>query len=371
MSDSPAAILPYIEHILDAARIAPSHDNMQPWRFVAEGDTVSFLVDHERDRSPANAAGRLARIAVGAAIECALLRAGRNGSTVRFLPPRANALVTLSFSPPKRMVEADKALVRRATNRRLYDARPLDDATFTWLQQATTPPVEGTKTLWFGRERVRSLGPIVEEGEAVFLGDPRARDAALRAMRFDVRDNEEVTQGLSVGSLELSTSERTTLDALRRTPQDRLAVTNAMAKMGAHARRLVESASGVCVIVTRGSEPAADVAAGRSMQRAWLALTRRGLVAQPMGAIPALEAMLELDEPGGAPAEAVEVHDRAVAVVAAFRAALPSVEKGGRVAVLMRVGNAPPPTTLVRRLPLHESLVAAAGESESGDSAPQ
>ncbi|HEX3344984.1 MAG TPA: hypothetical protein VHS09_10450, partial [Polyangiaceae bacterium] len=246
MTDPPPTVLPYVEHVLDAARIAPSHDNMQPWRFLVEGDTVSFLVDHERDRSPANAGGRMASIAVGAALECALLRAGRNGSAVRFLPARANALVTISLGAPKRMVEADKALVRRSTNRRLYDGRPLDDATFTWLQQAT-PPLDGTRTLWFGRERVRALGPILEEGEAVFYGDARAREAALRAVRFDVRDNEEVSHGVSLGSLELSASDRMTLDALRKTPQERLAATGAPAKLGAHARRLVESASGVCV----------------------------------------------------------------------------------------------------------------------------
>jgi nitroreductase len=360
MPEPVAAILPYIERILDAARIAPSHDNMQPWRFVVEEDTVSFLVDHERDRSPANAGGRLACIAVGAALECTLLRAGRMGSAVRFLPPRSNALVTVHISPPKRDAEPDKALVRRSTNRRLYDGRPLDDATFAWLQQAT-PALDATRTLWFGRERVRALGPIVEEGEALFFTDPRAREAALRAVRFDVRDNEEVTQGLSLGCLELSGTERMTLDALRKTPQDRLVAMGAMAKMGANARRLVESASAVCVVVTRGSEPSADLAVGRCMQRAWLALTRRGLVAQPMNAIPALETMLEQDERAGVPNDQ---RDRAAAVVAACLAAFPSVEKGARVALLMRVGNAPAPTALVRRLPLLDSVATTRPATE-------
>jgi hypothetical protein len=333
---------------------------MQPWRFVVEGETVSFLVDHERDRSPANAGGRMACIAVGAALECALLRAGRMGSAVRFLPPRPNALVTVAISQPKRVAEPDKALVRRSTNRRLYDGRPLDDATFAWLQQAT-PPLDGTRTLWFGRERVRALGPVVEQGEGVFFGEPRAREAALKAVRFDVRDNEEVDRGVSLGSLELSAAERAALDAFRRTPQDRLVASGAFEKMGAHARRLVESASGVCVVVTRGSEPAADVAVGRCMQRAWLALTRRGLVAQPMTAIPALEAMLETADREG---HAMEQRDRAAAVVAACLAAFPSVEKGSRVAILMRVGKAPAPTALVRRMPLAESVATAPAPNE-------
>ncbi len=335
---------PHIERILDAARIAPSRDNLQPWRFAVEEETISFLVDHERDRSPANAGGRMARIAVGAAIECALLRAGRMGAIVRVQTPRPGSFATITFSSPKRIPEPDKALLRRATNRHLYDGRPLDDATFSWLREAT-PAFESTRTLWFGRERVRTLGPILEEAETLFLADQRSRDAMLAAVRFDVRDREEVTNGLSLGCLELSASERVTFDALRRTPPERLAAMGVFAKMGARSRRLVESASGVCVITASGSEPAADVAVGRSMQRAWLALTRRGLVAQPMSSIAGLE------ENGD---------ERGAAVVASVRAAFPSVERGSRVALLMRFGWAPAPTTRVRRLPLEESVTSGA-----------
>jgi nitroreductase len=335
------SLLPHVEHVLDAARIAPSHDNMQPWRFVADGETVSFLVDHERDRSPANAEGRTARIAVGAALECALLRAGRTGSMVRFEAPRAGALVTIHLAPAKRVVEPDKALVQRATNRRLYDARPIDDATFQWLQQAT-PPLEGARTSWFGRERVRTLGPILEAGDEVLWEQARTREGILRALRFDVRDREEVAQGLSLGSLELTAPERLTLDAIRHTPQDRLVAMGAFKKMGARARRLVESASGVCIVTTSGSDPASDVAVGRCMQRAWLALTRRGLVAQPMTSLLQLETLLALEErtDGTHP----DGHDRAAAAVGALRGAFPGVERGARIGMLMRFGWAPAPT---------------------------
>jgi nitroreductase len=342
----------HIERILDAAHIAPSEGNMQPWRFVVEGETVSLLVDHERDRSPANGDGRMARIAVGAALECALLRAGRMGATVRFEPPRPNVLVTMTITNPKRFPEPDKALVRRVTNRRLYDGRPVDDATFSWLHEAT-PPLDAARTHWFGRERVRTLGPILEEGEAAYFGESRVREAAVRAVRFDVRDREEVAHGLSLGCLELSAAERVTFDSLRNTPQDRLAGMGAFRKLGTHARRLIESASGVCIVTTSGTDAAADVAVGRSMQRAWLALTRRGLVAQPMTSIPQLETVLELDERAGYVSPDLE---RMAAAVAYLRGAFPSVERGARIAILMRFGWAPPATSRVRRLPVEESL---------------
>lgn len=344
-------LLPHVERILDAARIAPSWGNTQPWRFHVDGETVSFLVDAERE-------GRLppwvARVAVGAALECTLLRAGRMGVTVRFEPqPRPGALVTLTLSGPKRVPEPDKALIRRATNRRLYDGRAIDDATYSWLVEST-PPMESVRAHWFGRERVRVMGPILEEAEAILYGLPRLREPALQSIRFDVRDREEVTRGMSVGSLELSAADRVTIDLFRHTPQERLAATGAAQKMGVRARRLVESASGVCVITRpeAAQDPQMDVTVGRCMQRVWLALTRRGLVAQPMSVVQLLAGQLD------APGDELPERDRIQGVVSKFRAAYPSVEKGASIAILMRYGWAPAPTTLARRLPLEESVAS-------------
>jgi hypothetical protein len=151
-------------------------------------------------------------------------------------------------------------------------------------------------------------------------------------------------------------------DGARKTQSERppsaLASASASKKMGARARRLVESASGVCVIAARGVEPGSDVDAGRSLQRAWLALTRRGLVAQPMMAVPGLEAVL--DQGDAAPVKLVDP-ERAKAVVEALRGAFPSLEKGARIAAMMRFGWGPPPSSRIRRLPLEESLAVVGG----------
>ena len=374
MLQSTLEMVPHIERICDAAHLAPSRDNLQPWRFEVDFETISFVVDEARDATPMNAGGRMARIAVGAAVECALLRAGRMGATVRFPPPRPGALVTLVITAPRRFPEPDKALVRRTTNRRVYDGRPLADETVATLR-SKTPDLDGVRTLWFGRERVRVLGPIVEEGEALFYSDPLLRDAALRAVRFDVRDREEVTRGLSVGSLELSGPERLTLDSLRKTPQDRLVAMGAFRKMGARARRLVESASGVCVVVARGSSAETDVAVGRCVQRAWLALTRLDLAAHPMSSIAALEAIA--DEASQA-AQTGETHaaegepglaDPVTAMRASFRAAFPNVERSSRIALLMRFGTAAAPSSRVGRVPVSESVSepARAGDPEGSE----
>ncbi len=339
MNDDMSAILPHVARVLDAARTAPSHDNAQPWRFVVDGETVSFGVDHARD---ASRDGAMARIAIGAALECAHVAAARMGATVRLESPREGSLVTLSITNPKRLPDPDLSRTRRVTNRRVYDGRALDDATLLALRDAV-PERDLAQTHWFGRERVRALGPLMEKAQEVLYLDAASRERALAAIRFDVKDREDVERGLSLGSLELTSAERSALVGLRK-PGMSGVVSAAVKTMATRARRLMESASGVCVITARGADPMADVDVGRSMQRAWMALTQRGLAAHPMTTIMAL-----------VPTSDTEPDGHLATLLTAFRQTFPNVAPDAHIAFLMRFGWADPPSLRVGRLPLEQS----------------
>jgi hypothetical protein len=347
-------MLPHIAELLEAARLAPSRDNLQPWRFAVDGETVSFSVDAERDTPRLDPGGRMARIAVGAAIESVLVRAARMGATAKVVEPaREGALVTMTFAGHKRVPDLDKGIARRVTNRHEYDGRAIDDETFVALRDST-PALGAARAQWFGRERVRTLAPIFEDAEALLLSSAETRAATLASIRFDARDRDEVEYGVSIGSLELSAGERVTLDEIRRaSAADAPSAANAFRRLAARTRRLVESASGVCVVTTSGDAPEADVNAGRTMMRGWLALARRGMVAQPLSAVATLDALLSRDDRATLPATDIE---RAGAVVQAMRAAVPSVEEGARVAIVLRVGWTTATPTRVGRRALADSV---------------
>jgi len=342
-------LAPHIERVLDAARTAPSHHNAQPWRFLVDGEAVAFFVDHERC-APSEAG--MARVAIGAALECVHVAAARMGSTVRPRAPREGAVVEITVGEAKRLPDPDLARMRRVTNRRIYDGRAIDDDTLRALREAT-PQRDLAQTHWFGRERVRALGPIVEEAEDLFFSDATLRERALASIRFDVKDREDVTHGLAVASLELQAAERAALVELRK-PSGEGAVAAARKTLAARARKQMESASGVCILTTSGREPSADVDVGRSTQRAWMTLTQRGLAAHPMTAILALGA-------GTAEADADTVDNRVLKVLTAFRGAFPNVPVDSRIAMLLRFGYADAPTCRVGRLALEESLAAGSG----------
>ncbi|HEY1955781.1 MAG TPA: nitroreductase family protein [Polyangiaceae bacterium] len=334
-------MLPHIERILDAARTAPSQENLQPWRFVVSGDEVSFGIDHERNTSPDQA---MARVALGAAIECACVSAARVGATVRVQAPRDGALVTMSFTDPKRLPDPDLARTRRATNRRVYDGRALDDATLRALRDAV-PQRDLAQTQWYGRERVRALGPLVEQAEELFYLDDGLRERALSAIRFDVKDRELVSRGLPLACLELQAAERAALVGIRK-PVVSGVNASAVKTMAARARKQMESASGVLVITVKGEDPMTDVDVGRTMQRAWMALTQRGLAAHPMTKLITL---------GIAPSSAGTENDLVKALLDAFRRTFPNVPDDTRIAMLMRIGWAEAPSFRPGRYELAES----------------
>lgn len=335
---------PHIERVLEAARSAPSHNNAQQWRFTVDGDAVAFGLDLDR---AFGGDAIMARIALGAAVECACVAAARMGITPRPAPPREGALVELLFADPKRLADPDLSRTRRVTNRRIYDARALDDATLKSLRDAT-PKRDIAQTHWFGRERVRALAPIIEQAEEL-LYDPARIETTLAPLRFDVKDKDIVEQGMSIGCLELGTAERTALATLRK-PIGEGAAAAARRTLAGRARKQMESASGVCIVTTAGSDPMADVDVGRAVQRAWMVLTQKGMAAHPMMGLFALTH-------GTAEPDADTIDQRVVPLMQAFRDAFPHVGKEERVAFLLRFGWADAPTCRTGRLPVEASVI--------------
>ena len=123
--------------------------------------------------------------------------------------------------------------------------------------------------------------------------------------------------------------------------------------LAAHSRKLAESASALCLVVAASSLHRVDLAVGQAVQAAWLALTGEGLAAQPMMSLTVLENVLES---GSGEMLASLGRGRLLRLHARLRSAVPEIGSG-RLAFLLRVGFAPPPTGRVGRRPVHTATV--------------
>jgi hypothetical protein len=346
---------PIIETALAAAIRAPSGDNTQPWRFTIDPQQaqITFYLDETRDPSPMNAGQRMARIAIGAAIENVLRTAQKNqwDAELDYGPPPALGMIRLQGAD----VQAggiDEIIPARVTNRRLYEGRLLDEGTLERLRQAT-PTVHGVRTHWItDKDRLTALAFLIGRADALMFGEPTMRRAFLGKVRFDRPATALVEEGLSLASLELSVADRLALRLMPRLPNWLFRFGGIRRIFAAKARKLVGSASGLCLLVAPDGRAETDLMVGRCMQRTWLALTAEGLAAQPMMSLLVLENVLDNGPP---PLIAAIGRECLAGLAEALRRSVPEIGDG-RPAFLMRWGFAPAPTGRTGRLPAEASL---------------
>jgi hypothetical protein len=349
-----------LDWLLSAATRAPSGDNLQPWRFEvdAAAGRVTFFVDPRRDPSPMNAGQRYSRVALGAALENLLRTARLNGWEARLEEPPPPALTAVRvLADPADSRQVDPVIADRVTNRRPYDGRAVPEDVLEGLK-TQAPALGGVTTHWVvGRERLAALADLIGRADATIFGEPSMRRAFLSNIRFDAPGGAEVEEGLSLASLELSGADRLGLKVMPWLPNWLLRYGGGLRAFAARARALVTSAAGLCLVTAPDRLPATDLAVGRAMQRAWLALTARGLAAQPMMSLPVLENALD----NGTPALIESLgRGHVTALLAECRNLTPEVGEG-QLAYLLRFGYAPPVSGRTGRLPLAAVVRPASG----------
>ena len=235
------------------------------------------------------------------------------------------------------------------TNRRLFDGRPVPAEILDRLIEET-PDLGGVRTHWIvGADRLAKLARLIGRADATMFGEASMRRAFLSKVRLDAAPGEAVADGLSPSSLELSAFDRWALRAIKRAPDRWLRLVGVSRVFAAKARRLVDSSSGLCLIVARDDGEETDLLVGRAMQRAWLTLTAEGLAVQPMMSLLVLE---NVSEHGDAALLESLGRGTLAALRDEFRALVPEIG-GWRPAFLMRFGFAPAPSGRTGRLPLH------------------
>ena len=342
-----------LRNCVAAAVRAPSGDNTQPWRFEidAAAACISVFVDESRDPSPMNAGQTMARIACGAAVENMLLEASAEGWNACLEEGNGACVATIRLAQGSSGSAESKhnsrdTIRNRTTNRRLYDGRSLSPSELSNLTKST-PILDGVRTHWFAdRGRIDGLARLIGAADGIMFGERSMRNGFLSNIRFDCAPNDEVSVGLPLASLELSTIDRYAMRAMPHIPTAFLKATGGLQLFSAHAGKLVRSASGICLLSAPKAAGHSLFRTGRAMQRAWLGLTELGMAAQPMMSLLVLANALDHGT-----AELIHSlrRERIEALLEQLRSLLPELS-GDRPMFLMRFGFAPAPSGRTGRL---------------------
>jgi molybdopterin/thiamine biosynthesis adenylyltransferase/nitroreductase len=344
-----------VEHIVDAARRAPSGGNVQPWRFEADAHEIRFYMVPERSTSSMDVAHRGSYVGIGASLFNARVAAAslKSLGPVQLFPegrPSHHiATMHLGTLTDAEIAPLHPRVATRAANRRLGLPTTITKATVQLLGHGVER--EGARLHFVTeRDRIDDIAELLAESDRLRFLIPNVHEDMLGELRWPSGDS--IEEGMDVRTLELDSAGMAVLGLLGRSDvMGHLAEWRAGRALGARTRVMVGSSSALALITVPRADPVWYVRGGAAVERFWLSAELHGLAVQPVSPV-FLFAVNERDllELGG------ERHlDEMYGLSQRFHG-LWDLDEGETMVMVLRVLHAAAPSVRSSRLPLAHVL---------------
>lgn len=312
-----------ILELIEAAILAPSVGNSQPWQWICHDGTLFLFHDLQRSAAFLDYGLDAPLVSLGAACENLVLQAHAQGMEVQtrnfpfehsdvlvaafdFLPSGTNGPVE-----PHDNDELVLTIPSRHTNRKQGVRKPLAADILNRIRQAAES-MDGAA--FFSLEdpfELLEIGQIAGAADRIRLLHQRSYSEMMSEIRWTSEEEERSRDGLGIETLELSSADRAFFHIFRDRPildlLQRWGGGRNLEKVG---KMAVSSASSIALIAMSGHRPIDYVNGGRSMQRAWLTANALDVAVQPLMAPIYLFAGLTRNEEMGFPDTMVsELHE--------------------------------------------------------------
>jgi len=287
--------------LLEAAVLAPSGDNLQPWRFRWENDHLLLFRDVGKDTSLYNVRDLATFVALGAALENVVIAASTFGQ--RALPAlfpdgeTGQVVARISFMPGEEPDPLFDAIERRCSNRKFYSKQSLPSGVAEALT-AEVKRVPRVDVRWIhDQEDLKRLSVITAQGDRPLFENSLIHSHFFSCIRWTEEEVQKTRDGLPIATLELGQIGSTAFHLLQSANLVRFLNFFGLSRIAAsRSGGLIQSSAAVGLITVSEISPQSFILAGRAFERVWLNATAHRLSFQPMTGFILLQLRLILDE---------------------------------------------------------------------------
>ncbi|HXI00071.1 MAG TPA: Rv1355c family protein [Sphingobacteriaceae bacterium] len=279
-----------IKKLVEAAALAPSAGNNQPWKWYFDGLQLFLFHEIERSVSYGDFKNMASYMALGTAIENLTLKASELGLRVekQFFPSKEKSLMVASFQFKKDKHAIPDKLIDyiniRFTNRHAGRGGKIDEEAIERMH-ASVSQIEGCELKFIqDQNSIEKLADIAGKSEKLRLFIPQGHyDLFEKEIRWTRELAEETRDGLDIRTLELSVKDTVGFKVIRDPKAMQLvAEWNGGKVLENMTANLVRSSSAVGLISMPEFNPVNCLIAGQAAERVWLTANKYGISFQPV-----------------------------------------------------------------------------------------
>ncbi len=353
------AIDPDLLPILELAKLAPSGDNKQPWRFkVTSKHSLLLQNKPEVDQSIYNIHQNASYFSHGALLENISIASAHYGWDCQITlfpdPTNANNVALIAFNKTQaQSQELFSAITTRCTNRKAYlpQGIPLPILEqFTQLDSAQFKLSIITEI-----QALSNLAEAASKNEKLVLQNPSLHRFLFENIRWTDAEDAGPNPGMNIGTLELKPVENIVFKLASSWKRmqwfNRLGLANKVA--GENSKRYRQSAAVGVLWTTQPYHKEAWVEAGRVVEHIWLLAEHNHISFQPFAGILLLRHSLLH---GAMPLLTIE-QQTSIQTTYERIAEISGVPKNSQLYFMFRFGYSSPPTAHTTRLPLKDLII--------------
>lgn len=274
---------------IEAAALAPSADNMQPWEFRKNENRIEVFIAKSRIL-PTDVMAMFAWIAVGAAIQNIVVAASCKGLLANVEYNSAEKVFELAANI--RFTKGDVnnieegSIEKRTTNRCPFALEPLSHNLIDKLTRSINT-FKANVHFTTNHEQFSQLAQMDARSSYIRLSHKPLHDELFDILRFTRKEFEEIRFGLTFESLEVPVFAVTFARQLKFWAVARLVSLLRFDRLVARQLSVKLKKAGAIGLVCATEQKAVGyMEAGRAMEQLWLIAAQEGLSVQPYGVLP-------------------------------------------------------------------------------------